>query len=937
MRVLRTLLCLGAAALAAAPALAQDDDDSTDNAGDIVVLGSRIPRAQIEGPAPVTTITSDDILKNGYQSVPDVLRAMNQNGGETQSQQSFAGADFTPGAQQVDLRGLGPSHTLVLVNGRRIADFPLPYNGNSNFTDISNIPIGLIDNIQVLSGSASAIYGSDAISGVVNFQLKQKTDGTRLDVRYGATEHGGGQSYRITLTSGFESGGFHAVFGGEVLGQAPVWDYQRSRQDSTADNPTTPDPVARRNFLRTDEYNDYLDPGAATCAPLAYLNEGTTYYGSRPDYGFDLDTYEYVDGHYCGTDKGIAYGTMISDRRAVSLYSSIGYDVSDSLQFFVDAQFSYSKLKLFKDVLDWFYVAPDGNEEGTFYNPKYLAPKDTYSGDSLDNWYRLFTPEEMGGFENGMTRNRSITYNVTPGIKGKLGDKWNYEVSFNRAEYSSKVEFPEVIIDKANAFFLGQEIADPDNDTGYARFDANPARLYTPLTPEEYKSITAYSVYHPKSWTNNFSATVNTTSLFQLPAGPVGFAAVAEIGNQGYDLRPDPLALTQYYVGLVDSDGKGKRTHWGAGGELRVPAFEFLELSGAGRYDHYSFAGNGIGKFTYNIGAELRPASTLLLRGAYGTGFRAPDLHYVFRGPGNTHTGGTDYYTCRTEESSPSLSDCADDYDADFINHKTGNTALKAETARSLNAGVVYQPFRNFDFSVDYFRVSMKNQVLDLNIDSVLRDEADCRLGENINGTPVDVNSPTCVDALARVERYASGALAGQIQAVNVMPINVAREMTDGIDVAAHLKLPTAHAGTFSASLGYTYVFKHTIQQYPGDPVVNKLAYDSDYDIPRDKGTASITWDIGKFTTTLTGQRLGKLPNWDEDRYIKASYLFNLSAQYAINDRLQLSGTIDNLFDKGPAYDPSYASYPYYDISWFDGVGRSFYLQLSWKIGGQPL
>ena len=101
-------------------------------AGDqeIIVLGSRIPRKiDQEGPAPVTTITSEDILRQGYQSIPDVLKSLTQNGGETQSQQSFSGNDFTPGAQQVDLRGLGPNHTLVLVNGRRIADFPLPLDG----------------------------------------------------------------------------------------------------------------------------------------------------------------------------------------------------------------------------------------------------------------------------------------------------------------------------------------------------------------------------------------------------------------------------------------------------------------------------------------------------------------------------------------------------------------------------------------------------------------------------------------------------------------------------------------------------------------------------------------------------------------------------------------------------------------------------------------
>ena len=106
---------------------------------------------------------------------------MTQNSGETQSPQSGSSADFTPGAQKVDLRGLGPNHTLVLINGRRIADFPLPYIGRSNFTDISNIPVSLIDKVEILSGAGSAIYGSDAIAGVVNFKMKERLDGITLD------------------------------------------------------------------------------------------------------------------------------------------------------------------------------------------------------------------------------------------------------------------------------------------------------------------------------------------------------------------------------------------------------------------------------------------------------------------------------------------------------------------------------------------------------------------------------------------------------------------------------------------------------------------------------------------------------------------------------------------------------------------------------------
>src|SRR4029078_2664853 len=210
-------------------------------------------------------------------SIPDVLKALTQNSGATQSQQSFSGADFTPGAEQVDLRGLGNNHTLVLVNGRRIADFPLPFNGLNNFTDISNIPLGMIEKVEVLSGSSSAVYGSDAIAGVVNFVLKKDVEGVNLSYRYGTpTAGGGGDSHELSLSAGISRDQFHAVFGLELLDQRPLWAFDRSIQDSTADNPTTDAPIARRDFLRI-EPNDYvyIDPGQATCDSLSYLNKNS--------------------------------------------------------------------------------------------------------------------------------------------------------------------------------------------------------------------------------------------------------------------------------------------------------------------------------------------------------------------------------------------------------------------------------------------------------------------------------------------------------------------------------------------------------------------------------------------------------------------------------------------------------------------------------------
>ena len=923
----------GFSSAAAADTIAAVPQDVTNEPGpleEIVVIGSHIRRVNIEGPAPVTRIDAEEIKANGFVSVPDVLRALTQNAGETQSQQSFSGSDFTPGAQQVDLRGLGPNHTLVLVNGRRIADFPLPFKGRSNFTDISNIPLGMIDNIEVLSGSASAIYGSDAISGVINFNLKKKADGITLDYRYGRPEQsGGGASHRFTLTGGWSSGEFDSIVGVEFQDKKPLWAYDRSIQDSTADNPTTDSPIARRDFLRYDPVEDaYVDPGQAACNALAYTNFGSTYYASRPNYGPLGPDDEYLDGRYCGSNTSIGYGTIESKRRSVNVYASLNYRLNDNANLFADIQFGHSKVQIFSDVQSWQFQDANASEDGNFFNAN--------SG-ALDNWFRHFTPEEMGGLETGMVRNTQRTFSITPGIKGHIGDSgWDYEVAFNHSQYESTVSWPEIVAAKANALFLGpQQGTDPDS--GYPTFNADPTRLYTALSRAEYDSIFARTVYNPRSRNDNLSFTLDTPRLFELPAGPLGFAAVGEFGSQSYRLNPDPLALTNYYYGLRDADGAGSRNHWAAGYEISAPLLNKVKLTNAGRYDSYSFAGNRASKFTYNFGLEWRPLDTLLVRGSYGTGFRAPDLHYVYAGPGNTHPSATDYYLCRTQEPDSDIGDCS--YaDEGIVESRQGNRALKSETSTSLSYGFVWAPVSGLDFSVDYFRIHLSNEVLDMDIDSLLRVEGNCRIGQTDNGSAVDINTPTCQDALARVRRYPSNnpATPDGLIGVNIVPINVARESTSGIDVAVHYRLPTP-VGTFNFNASYTKVKDHTLQQFPGDPIVDELQVDSNYDIPRSKASASISWHLDKWTATLHGQRLDRLPNYDEDAFIPASYLYNGSVQWNPTENAGVSLTVDNLFNKMPVKDPTYASYPYYDISWFDSVGRSYFLQFTFKIGGAPL
>ena len=202
-------------------------------------------------------------------------------------------------------------------------------NGKSNFTDIGNIPVGMIDRIEVLTCSASAVYGSDAMAGVINCILKKSTDGTTIDYRHGDTSRGGGESHNLTLTTGFESGNFTGIVGLELMNKNPVWGFQRGIQDSTTDGPT-----ARSQLPRViAQINKSAPPDA--CKALAGLNGGSTVLA--------VDT---RGRPYCGSDRAIAYRTIQNERHGATAYGSFEYRFSDQLSWFADTQIGYQKVKL---------------------------------------------------------------------------------------------------------------------------------------------------------------------------------------------------------------------------------------------------------------------------------------------------------------------------------------------------------------------------------------------------------------------------------------------------------------------------------------------------------------------------------------------------------------------------------------------------------------
>src|SRR6185437_2035450 len=459
-----------------------------------------------------------------------------------------------------------------------------------------------------------------------------------------------------------------------------------------------------------------------------------------------------------------------------------------------------------------------------------------------------------------------------------------------------------------------------------------------PLTVAQFRSITQDSVDHDKARAENWSLTLTNTNLFKLPAGPVGFAGIAEYGNQYFGQIADPMSLDGSYYGLHNTTSVGSRSHAAAGYEFSVPVFSKLTVTTAGRYDRYSYGDTDAGKFTYALGIEYRPFQSLLLRGSLSTGFRAPDLSYLYAGMSGSSSGGTDYYQCRVANPTPGY-DCLDDsdFDASYNGRSHGSTTLKDETSKSFTYGFVFAPSPNFDVSADYYRIKLNNEVEYQSSDEILRREADCRLGMDVNGAPVDGGSSFCQQVDSQVVRNAPNASYNPngITSVLVLPINAAIDQTSGIDFNAHYRLNAQRFGTFNFNLGANYVIRHTTQLSPDSPVDNEMTDIYYYLIPRTKANASVTWNFHDFTATLYGARLGGIPNYDGTQRMGPTFLYNATFGYRVTPDINVSLIVDNVFDSRPPRDTTWTSYPYYSRNWFSAVGRAYFVDLSIKFGGK--
>lgn len=838
----------------------------------VTVTGSRIPRAQVEGPSPVNVITREEIAARGYRNVYDAIASQTQNTGMTQGEDY--GNTFQPAASALNLRGLGPNHTLVLINGRRVADYPTAYDGSVNFTNLANIPSMMIDRIEILSSGASAIYGSDAIAGVVNIILKDKTSGVDVNLRGGYTERGGGDNQRLQITGGDSWGDFDGIFGLELTNRQPIWADQRGfMNDGTAKD------VGYRRNLTT---GDYLGPGCG-----AY---GGIYNGKLGGSGNRCTTNQYYND----------YWTVQAQKENYDGYSRGTWHFSDTGKVFADVMFGFDHTQ--------------NNTRGpSFTSPDFI----NQNSGNLERWSRNFASEEIGGKTSNNSKWRELSWTGTLGLEDKIGNSdWGYQLAANRSEYTSTRNTRYTPLSGIRDYFLGPQLGTQD---GYPVFAPDESRLDRPLTEDEWRQFRGNLTQRSKSVSQSFSANING-ELFDLPAGPVGFAGVAEVGRQSYHVNTDDqLNDGTFYNTTPASNSGGSRDRYATGGELSIPVTDTLLASAAGRWDQYKFSGRTEQQKTYNLGLEWRPVTSVLIRGSYGTSFRAPDLNYLYQSDTNGYDPAQiDYYGC-----GKGVDGACDRGRVDYT--QSGTPDLKSERGKSWTYGIVWSPSHQFDFSADFWRVEIDDLLTTVDLNRLLQQENQCRNGQ--------LDGATCDEVLARIQRNASTAAVDpdKLQRVQINAINAASERVSGLDFKSNIRWGAGQYGAFSSQIGYSLVLSHDYKESDEAETQDLRSSNSNYDW-RSKVNASLTWDYQRLTATLAGIRYGSVTNAAGDGRLTPWTTFNASARYKVNDKASVGLTINNVLNQIKKDDS--AGWPYYPTGNYDPYGRQVWLDVSYHFGG---
>ncbi|WP_077286723.1 TonB-dependent receptor plug domain-containing protein [Cognaticolwellia aestuarii] len=615
----------------------------------IEVTGSRIKRSDMEGPSPVQSIGRDDIENMGYDNLQQLLERMPVAGNGTFSTRGNNQDSTANGSAAVSLRGLGADATLVLINGRRVSVSAFAEGITNSFVDINSIPVSAIERIDILKDGASAIYGSDAVAGVVNVILKKDIEGVELNLGYGGTD---GPNYEETTAS--------LVWGtsSEKSSASIIIDYFKNTSLSS---------------------NEMGSLGTANQAPYG----GEDFRSSRgfPGY-FYVDEVKTIDPD-CPADKATASGSCLFD------YGPYGYISPASERIGAISQFEY---RFDNAITSFIEMAIQHNSSVAAGAP---TPLDEDAGLTVPASH----PNNPFGEDIAIGRYRTVdagarqwdiesdTLRLVAGLRGEIND-WSWEAAVQKGR-SKSMQTGDRTQGWVRTDFLQQEI-----DAGsYNPFGG------TFNDPEVIDRITTSLVRRGESHMTSFDANI-TGEAFDFGDGVVMMAAGIEYREEDVNDIPDDQFQRGLIFGTESVSASAEREQYAAYVEFSIPLSDSLELQLAGRYDDYSDFGNTTNP---KIAFRWAPSDEITVRASWAQGFRAPSLAQIGLGPSQKSQFFVD--TQRCEQTGL---DCqALDYNIEF----SGNPDLEAEESESWNIGFIWAPEADFGISVDIWSITQDNKI----------------------------------------------------------------------------------------------------------------------------------------------------------------------------------------------------------------------------------
>ncbi len=953
LKAVRLALYAGTTAivgLSTMPVFAQDSEQGSERLETIVVTGSRIRRVDVESASPVFSIEKADIQKSGKLTIGDLI----------QETPAISGAATNPavnngggsGAATISLRGLGSQRTLLLVDGRRLA-----------YADVNSIPINMVERIDILKDGASAIYGSDAIGGVVNFILSKNYQGISASMDYGISDRDDGERRGFQMNIGHSSDRGSLNIGATY-----------NKQDAVS--------AGARSFANPALYNYYgtvisLGSGSvpdgrfviprsrATALGLNCPGSGSSVSVTRVHgaEGTDISQFRCWIGSGANNDtfNYQPYNLEMTPSERGGLFVNGNYRITDTIEAYATAFTNKTRSRYIIAPLPLIVAqlgAPISAQ--SVYNPFGV---NISSGGIRDL---------SGGNREGMFETQADQF--SSGLRGSFGDTWQWDAGVTWARTSQDAGFSGYYYLPAFANAIGPSYYDAG---GVARcgtptapianctplnlfnFDVNTTAGALTRSQLDQLQLTVRSHFYASQKSAQFNM---TGEIFDLPAGAVSIAFGGEYRKDYNYFQPDFVStildpnqgtcLT--FTDACGSPSSGKLSVREFYGELFVPILadlpfaKSLNMTLGTRYSDYSAFGNTTNS---KIGIEYRPIDDLMLRGTIADVFRSPTISDLFGGTtpsADTYNDPCDGLTAGDPRlSNPACAGLAAGFQqitAQTQALRGSNVNVKPEKGRTFTWGAVYDPswLPGLSTSVDFWKVKLTNTIGSL-------------------GTQVIIDQCFTFGRFCNLfSRQLGAGGTGDIAFVSNLTQNIGRVDTNGLDFSIKYRLPETKFGNFNVSLDTTYVGKYDAEVIEGDITTRyhragtytSSASGGDGNYARWRGLGAISWNMGAFDagwrmryvgptrfgvygTAGDGSQVvfpGGNPLDNSFRTGGVTY-HNLTAGFnaeAINTRFDIG--VDNVFDKQPPILWQYGFNGNTDERTYDTVGRYYWARVGVKF-----